>query len=129
MKWKRLTVRIDPHTFGGSKASENLALILNDDHPELVTKVGAYYHGFTGHLTNCLYAAHHFPNGGLRVMLELYKKHKYETIKNSGMPEKVISHLWNVMSTAYKVNLIVINRIMKESNDRQNNKGNQHKKT
>jgi|APCry1669193128_1035447.scaffolds.fasta_scaffold15299_2 hypothetical protein len=112
MKQKRLTVKVDPHTFGGSPASENLAKILNDHHPRLVTKVGAYYHKYTEHLTECLYAAQHFPSGSLRGMMELYKQHRFEHIRNSGMPDTVISHLLNVMSTSYKINLRVINRIM-----------------
>jgi len=121
MKQKRLTVKIDPHTFGGSPASESLAKILNE-HPRFVSKVGAYYHKYTEHLTECLYAANHFAGGSLRPMMELYKQHKFESIKKSGMPEVIISHLLNVMSTYYKINLRVINRIMAESAKRQRGK-------
>jgi hypothetical protein len=121
MKQKRLTVKVDPHTFGGSPASENLAKILNDHYPHLVSKVSCFYHKFTEHLTNCLYSARHFPNGGLRTMMELYKQHKFESIRKSGMPDVVISHLLNVMTTSYKINLVVVNRIMINANKMRHN--------
>jgi hypothetical protein len=112
MKLKRLTVKLDPHTFGGTRASEKLADILNEHYPELVTKVGGFYHKFTAQMTNCANAAHHFPEGGLRTMMELYKKQKFETVSKSGMPPAVISHLLNIMSASYKQNLVIVNQRM-----------------
>lgn len=109
MKQKRLTVKVDPHTFGGSRASESLARVLNEQHPELVTKVGGVYHKFTEHLTSCEQAAAYFPNGGLRTMLEMYKQHKFATVRKSTLPDIVKSLLLNVMSTAFKLSLYEIN--------------------
>ena len=111
--------KLDPHTFGGSPASESLASILNNN-PRYVAKVSAYYHKFTEHLTNCLYSAQHFPNGTFNVMMELYKEHRFEHIRNSGMPDVIISHLLNVMTTSYKTNLRVVNRLMIEANNKRN---------
>lgn len=118
MKQKRLTVKIDPHTFGGSPASESLAMILNDQYPNLVSKVSVHYHKFHRHLTTCLYSAHNFPDGSLEAMMELYKQHKFTMINKSDMPDVVKSHLINVMSASYKINLKVVSRLMKESHDR-----------
>lgn len=122
MKHKRLTIKVDPHTYGGSPASEKLSAILNENYPNLVTKVGAYYHKFTEHLSNCVYASHYFPNGGMRIMMELYKRNKFEAIKKSGMPEVIISHLLNVMSFSYKINLRAADELMKSANNIRNHK-------
>jgi uncharacterized protein (DUF3820 family) len=109
MKQKRLTVKVDPHTFGGSVTSKHLSNILNDQYPHLVSKVGAYYCMFAEHNNNCVRAAKHFPNGGLGIMMQLYKNHKFESIKKSGMPEIVITHLLNVMTYLYRKSIKIIN--------------------
>jgi hypothetical protein len=116
MKQKRLTVKVDPHTFGGSVASENLTKILNEKYPHLVAKVGAYYGKFTEHSTNCVYAAIHFPNGSLETMMNLYKEQQFETIRKSGMPDLVISHLLNVMTVAFRKSLYVTHRLITDAN-------------
>jgi hypothetical protein len=109
MKQKRLTVKVNPYTFGGSTASGNLSKMLNDQYPHLVSKVGAYYGKFSEHCNNCVRAAKHFPNGGLGIMMCLYKEHKFESIKKSGMPEVVITHLLNVMTYSYRKSIKFIN--------------------
>jgi hypothetical protein len=45
-------------------------------------------------------------------MMELYKKHKFETVSKSGMPAAVISHLLNIMSVSFKQNLVIVNQRM-----------------
>lgn len=115
MKQKRLTVKLDPYTFGGSPASVGLAKILNEQHPELVAKVGARYHKFTAQLACCVSAAHLFPDGGMRTLIELYKQHQFASVRKAGMPDAVTSRLLNVLSTSYKMNLCIINRLMAEA--------------
>lgn len=115
MKQKRLTVKLDPYTFGGSLASAGLAKILNDQHPELVTKVGGRYHKFTAQLACCVSAAHLFPNGGMRTLVELYKQQQFAAVSKSGMPEAIVSRLLNVMAASYKTNLREINRLMPQA--------------
>jgi hypothetical protein len=118
MKQKRLTIKVAPHTFGGTPASENLSKILTENYPQLVSKVGAYYSKFTEHSTNCIYAAIHFPNGSLETMMLLYKNHIFESIKESGMPTVVISHLLNVMTVSYRKSLYIARRLMLDANNK-----------
>ena len=105
MKQNRLTVKLDPHTFGGSKASEKLSKVLNEQHPELVAKVGGFYHKFTAHLNSCVIAAPYFQGGGLCTMMELYKQHKLAIIQETTMPDIIKSLFSNVVLTAFKVRL------------------------
>ena len=93
---------IDPHTFGGSKASENLAKILNTEHPRLCRKVGSYYNEFSERLCQMIHCWRFFPRGGLSELMELYRAKKLETIRKAKLPMLVESHLLNVMTVQYR---------------------------
>jgi hypothetical protein len=93
---------IDPHTFGGSKASENLAAILNNDHPRLGRKVGAFYHDFSERMCQMMHCWRFFPRGGLLELMELFRDKKIERVKQAKLPTVVESHLLNVMAAQYR---------------------------
>lgn len=107
------SVKLDPYTFGGTVASENLANILNTRYPQCIAKVSRYYHKFTSHLTNCIYAWRHFPDNGFILMMDLYKEHKFKTVKESNLPEVVKSHLLNIMSGTYREKIKIVKRLSK----------------
>jgi len=85
---------VDPHTFGGSKASENLADILENHYPRLIPKVSRY-------AWNHRYA-------GLASLMALHKEKKLAQVQDSNLPEEVKSHLLNVMCVVYHEKLKVI---------------------
>ena len=108
---------IDSHTFGGSKASETLALLLNTKYPRLVGKVGRYYHKYTADLTSMVYSWKHFTpnNGGCLVeLMELHKHKKFSKIKHSSLPEEIKNYLLNVMSVSFRMKHRVIKNLLKQ---------------
>ena len=100
--------KLDPHTLGGTKASETLAKILNEQFPQCIAKTSAFYHKFTAHLASCVRSSKCFSDGGLATMVQLYKEHKFKVVRNSNLPEIVKSYLLNVMSVSYYQTLLKI---------------------
>lgn len=94
---------IDPGTFGGSKASKNLASILNTEYPRCCRKVGMHYNKFSEMMVQMMNSWRHFYSGGLLELMELYRAKKFEVVKKSKLPPVVESHLLNVMSQQYRL--------------------------
>jgi len=115
--------KLSPHTFGGSRASENLTEMLNTQYPHIISKVSRHYHSFTRHMVDCLHASKHFSDGGFGVMVELYKQHKFDIVRQSNMPDFVKSHLLNIMSTSYKIRFAEIKKLMSNNRRVKNDHG------
>lgn len=102
---------VEPHTFGGTRASEVLAKMLNEKYPQCTTKVGAYYAHYTRDLKGFSCAWQCFPNGGLMELMLLHKKNRFETIKQSSLPEEIKRFLFNVLCVAYNMKSRSIRRL------------------
>lgn len=111
--------KLDRHTFGGTKASENLADMLITKYPRCISKTSKFYHKFNAHMTSCVYALKHFPNGGLITMMELYRDHIFDSVNKSSLPEEVKTHLLNVMTYSFRWKYKVVKEI---------NQSNEHKR-
>lgn len=93
---------LDPHTFGGSKASENLVTILNTEFRSLRTSVGRTYHKYTSILSSLKLSKDNFDNGNLATIIEIYYNYIINHIKLKKYPPKVESHLLCAIKIAYK---------------------------
>lgn len=104
---------LDPHTFGGSRASENLAKILMEN-PRLIRKVSSTYHKFTHNLGRLLVTAKYFRGDGfIQEIMSMYRKKIFDKVKNSNYPTLIESHLLNVMNASYAETLVKVKDIIK----------------
>ena len=93
---------IDKHTFGGSKASETLAMLLNEKYPRSTGKVSRIYHKYTKDLTDIfiMWTSNYYADC-IMDLLDLHRKKRMDTVNNSNLPNELKSYLLNVMSVAY----------------------------
>jgi DNA gyrase/topoisomerase IV subunit B len=108
MRQRRLTVKVDPFTFGGIKASKILAEILNEKYPHSVERVGCYYNKYTRDLKGFLNAWQIIPRGTLLDVMSMHRTKHLNKIADSKLPEEVKRFLQNVMQKEYKETLIKI---------------------
>lgn len=101
---------LDPHTFGGTKASENLALILMEN-PRVIRKVSSTYHKFTLHMSLFVKCADHLGMGLIQELLCMYRNKQFDRVKNSKYPTLIESHLLNVLSVSYAKTIKKIRRV------------------
>lgn len=106
---------IDKHTFGGTKASENLAQILNIEYPKLSHKVSRHYHKFSLMMKNLRNFQKICYSGDVLILMALYKKHTFDNVTQLSLPSKVESHLKNVMICQYRICYEHVKRSIKES--------------
>lgn len=119
--------KLDKHTFGGTRASENLVDMLLKEYPQCISKVSKFYHKFNAHMTSCVYALKHFPDGGLITMMELYRDHIFDNVNKSNLPEIVKTHLLNVMTYSFRWKYAVVREI-NQSNENKRRKSQENKK-
>jgi len=104
---------LDPHTLGGTKASENLAKILMEN-PRLIRKVSSCYHKFTLHMSKFVKCADHFGLGTLQELMCMYRNKQFNRVKNAKYPKSIESHLLNILTAAYSETLVKIKRIQND---------------
>ena len=111
---------LSPHTFGGERASENLAEILRTQYPVLVWRVGRYYGRFTRILSSLVSSYEHFSRkADLTRIMEMYRDEEFGRVKKLNLPQIVESHLLNVMTAAYREKLNGISRKRRKNHKRQ----------
>lgn len=104
---------IDPHSFGGTKASETLAFLLNTKYPTLVRKVGSYYHQYNSDLADMSTSWWHYKDGGLIELMVLHRDKKFSVVENSTLPTELKSFLLNVMSVSFAKRLSDVKTLIK----------------
>ena len=94
----QITMKLDPHTFGGSKACEILSKVLEEQNdPKLVSKIGcslAKFHWYMNQVNN-------------KYLLNLVLKDFSERIKDnlSNWPGSCVTLTINIMTTRYRIRL------------------------
>jgi hypothetical protein len=104
VKLKHLNAKLDPHTFGGSRASEALADILSKQHPNLISKVACVYHHFSVCMKGLRKSWPNFKGTEAIFLMELCRTHLFDKVKNFNLPPLVESHLLNIMTASYRDN-------------------------
>lgn len=101
---------LDPHTLGGTKASENLAKILMEN-PKLIRRVSSCYHKFTSIMAGLAKSAEHMDSGTVIEILHLYRNKKFAEVRRVNYPPNIESHLLNILTVAYAETLVKVKRI------------------
>lgn len=105
---------IEKHTFGGTKAGENLVSILKETYPRYVHSVSRYYHNF------CLMMKHFqsfyklCKDERILSLMNLYRKNEFNKVNKSKFPDNIKTHLLNILSVQYRVCYHKIRKLIDE---------------
>jgi len=105
--------KLDPYTFGDSKAAVNLAEILSQSgYEKYLSRVSTKYSRFC----ECMNATSEIRNMSFRSFLcKLIMMDAREKVGKMKIPEEVKSHLLNIMNKLYKMHIkYVSNMIISE---------------
>ena len=104
-RWKTMEnakpVAIEEHTFGGSRAAEVLAAILNEiGDRRMAKRVGSLWGYYSGGI-HCIRKG--IQNVKFRDrFLSIWYQHCHDVLENTKLPNKIKSHLTNIEKTLLK---------------------------